>query len=79
MCYIMNFGKKSTVPMAINASSRPNVRFFRRMYVLSDTATRERARKMYEIIMIASGKPLGNISLAEGSTPLEGVAIVNLG
>jgi hypothetical protein len=49
------------------------------MYVLNDTATRESPRKMYEMIMIASGKPFGTISLAEGSTPPEGVAIVDPG
>lgn len=34
---------------------------------------------MKEMTMMASGKPSGDINLAEGSVSLEGVAIVDLG
>ena len=71
-------GERRTVPIAINASSRPNVPFLRRMNVLNDTATRDMKRKMHEIMMIASGKPSGAINLAEESIPFKGVAITNL-
>lgn len=46
--------------------------------VLKDTATIEMKRKMLDIIMIARGKPCGAISLAEGSTPFEGIAILKI-
>jgi hypothetical protein len=67
-----------TVPIAINASSIANVPFLRRINVLNDTATIEMKRKMLDIMMIARGKPCGAISLAEGSTPFEGIAIAEI-
>jgi hypothetical protein len=60
----------------MNASSMPNVHCFRRMNVLNDTATRESPRNMNEMTMMASGKPLGAINLAEGSMPSGDPAIV---
>ena len=67
-----------TVPIAINASSIANVPFLRRINVLNDTATIEMKRKMLDMMMIARGKPCGAISLAEGSTPFEGIAIAEI-
>lgn len=67
-----------TVPIAINASSIANVPFLRRINVLNDTATIEMKRKMLDIMMIARGNPCGAISLAEGSTPFEGIAIAEI-
>lgn len=49
----------------------------RRIYVLIDTVTRERPREMDDIMIIASGKPVGAISLAEASISFEGTAIVD--
>ena len=74
-----NLHARRTVPIAMNASSNPKVCFLRRMYVLNPTATKERPRNMKEMTMMASGKPSGDINLAEGSVSLEGVAIVDLG
>jgi hypothetical protein len=77
-CLTVGNDHRHTVPNAINASSIANVPFLARMNVLNDTATIEMKRKMLDIMMIARGKPCGVISLAEGSTPFEGVAILKI-
>ena len=59
----------------MNASSQPKMRRLRRMYFLSDTVTIDAAKKIDEMMMIASGRPVGALSLAEGS--IEFVAIAN--
>jgi hypothetical protein len=54
------------------------MRFFRRMYVLSDTVMMDAAKKITEMTMMASGSPVGAISLAEGSTLFEAMASVSV-
>jgi hypothetical protein len=44
------------------------------MYVLSVTVTIDTAKKIDEIMIIASGSPVGAISLAEGSTAVVAIA-----
>jgi hypothetical protein len=49
------------------------------MYVLNETAMRESPRKIHEVTMMASGKPSGVISLAEGSMALGAADMVDPG
>jgi len=49
------------------------------MYVLRDTVTIDAAKKIDEMMMIASGRPVGAISLAEGSTAFVAIASEDLG
>jgi hypothetical protein len=77
-CLTVRHNYVRTVPIAMKASSIANVPFLTRMNVLNDTATIEMKRKMLDIMMIARGNPCGAISLAEGSTLFEGVAITEI-
>jgi hypothetical protein len=67
-------GISLTVPNAMNASSQPKRPRLRRMYVLSVTVTIDTAKKIDEIMIIASGRPVGTISLAAGSTAFVAIA-----
>jgi hypothetical protein len=63
----------------MNVSSKPKIPILRRMYVLNVTVMIDAAKKIDEMITIASGSPSGAISLAEGSTPFEAMATVDPG
>jgi hypothetical protein len=63
----------------MNASSQPKRPLLRRMYVLSVTVMIEAAKKIDEMMIIASGRPVGAISLAEGSTAFVAIEIEDLG
>lgn len=63
----------------MNASSQPKMPRLRRMYVLRVTVTIDAAKKIEEMMIIASGRPVGAISLAEGSTAFVAIANEDLG
>ena len=65
--------------MTMNVSSKPKMRFLRRMYVLSDAVMIEAMKKIKEITTIASGSPSRAMSLALGSTPFDAMASVDPG